>query len=225
MVLPLQLQDHAVFESFHSDGNEALVAFLVDSVDQRAGNGCWLWGAAATGKTHLLQATCARAGDSAVYLPLDQFAEAGAGILDGMENRQVICLDGLDQVAGKAAWERALFNLYNQVSDTGGFIVAAASTSVRDCGFELADLLSRFSQLPTFRLEALDEEGCVKALQLRASHRGLTLPTDTANYLLSRSRRDMASLYALLDKLDLESLKAQRRLTIPFVRDVFSRPA
>jgi hypothetical protein len=30
----------------------------------------------------------------------------------------------------------------------------------------------------------------------------------------------MASLYDLLDKLDLEALRAQRRLTIPFVRDV-----
>ena len=58
------------------------------------------------------------------------------------------------------------------------------------------------------------------ALQLRASHRGLELPEDTARYLMTRSRRDMQSLYALLDRLDLEALRAQRRLTIPFVRDV-----
>ncbi len=30
----------------------------------------------------------------------------------------------------------------------------------------------------------------------------------------------MQSLYELLDKLDLEALRAQRRLTIPFVKDV-----
>jgi chromosomal replication initiation ATPase DnaA len=30
----------------------------------------------------------------------------------------------------------------------------------------------------------------------------------------------MTSLYRLLDKLDAEALIAQRRLTIPFVRDV-----
>jgi chromosomal replication initiation ATPase DnaA len=33
----------------------------------------------------------------------------------------------------------------------------------------------------------------------------------------------MASLYGLLDKLDLEALRAQRRLTIPFVRDVLGK--
>jgi DnaA family protein len=37
---------------------------------------------------------------------------------------------------------------------------------------------------------------------------------------MARSRRDMRSLYELLDKLDLAALRAQRRLTIPFVRDV-----
>ena len=47
---------------------------------------------------------------------------------------------------------------------------------------------------------------------------------ETARYLLKRSRRDMASLYGLLDKLDLEALRAQRRLTIPFVRDVLKLP-
>jgi hypothetical protein len=30
-------------------------------------------------------------------------------------------------------------------------------------------------------------------------------------------------LYGLLDKLDLEALRAQRRLTIPFVRDVLGK--
>jgi DnaA family protein len=60
----------------------------------------------------------------------------------------------------------------------------------------------------------------MEALQLRARHRGLKLPPETASYLIKRSRRDMASLYELLDQLDMESLRAKRRLTIPFVRDV-----
>jgi len=60
-------------------------------------------------------------------------------------------------------------------------------------------------------------------LQLRAGHRGLDLPDETAQFLLNRSRRDMASLYKLLDTLDDEALRAQRRLTIPFVRDVINK--
>jgi DnaA family protein len=56
------------------------------------------------------------------------------------------------------------------------------------------------------------------ALQLRAEQRGLELPPETARYLLTRERRDMGSLRALLDRLDREALRAQRRLTVPFVR-------
>ena len=51
------------------------------------------------------------------------------------------------------------------------------------------------------------------------------LPADDYHYMLKHSRRDMRSHYELLDKLDLEALRAQRRLTIPFVRDVMSRLA
>jgi len=99
--------------------------------------------------------------------------------------------------------------------------------SPRECPINLPDLQSRLARLPAFQVQALGDEDTVLALQLRARHRGLDLPDDTARYLLNRSRRDMASLYHLLDKLDLEALKldlealrAQRRLTIPFVKGV-----
>jgi DnaA family protein len=77
--------------------------------------------------------------------------------------------------------------------------------------------------LPVFRVHTLGDAERVEALQLRARHRGLDLPDDAAHYLLRRSRRDMASLYDLLDKLDLEALRAKRRLTVPFVREVMQR--
>jgi DnaA family protein len=98
-------------------------------------------------------------------------------------------------------------------------LLATASATPRECRFGLADLESRFSLLPAFRLHALDEAERIKALQLRARYRGLDLPDDTANFLLNRSKRDMASLYALLDQLDTAALEAKRRLTIPFVKE------
>ena len=53
----------------------------------------------------------------------------------------------------------------------------------------------------------------------------MELPDDTARYLLTRSRRDMASLYDVLDRLDKEALRAKRRLTIPFARTVLEDTA
>lgn len=223
LVLPIRLADHAVFASFFGEGNEALLAMLSDLAGPTAqpnAQGCWLWGASSTGKTHLLQAVCDLAGDRSAYIPLREFADVGPAILDGLARRQIVCIDDIDQVAGSPDWEAALFDLCNQLLDAGGQLVASARMAPRECPLALADLASRFTRLPVYHLNALDEQQRVAALQLRAGHRGLELPDETARYLLKRSRRDMASLYALLDRLDLEALRAKRRLTIPFVRDV-----
>jgi len=221
LVLPLRLADHAVFASFYTQGNETLVATLIDlAAGETEGHGCWLWGGTSTGKTHLLQAICDSAGDRSVYIPLSVVVDAGPGVLDGLASRELVCLDDIETVAGDSAWETALFDLCNQVFDSGGQLVIAGATAPRECPVALADLASRLSRLPVFHVRTLDDQQRVAALQLRAEHRGLDLPVETAAYLLKRSRRDMASLYELLDKLDLEALRAQRRLTIPFVRDV-----
>lgn len=220
LALPLKLHDHAIFESFWPAGNETLVAFLQATARSGEGPGGWLWGAAATGKTHLLQAVCERSGDSAMYLPLRTFADTGPAVLDGLASRQFVCLDDVDAVAGNTAWELGLFDLYNQLADAGGVLLVSARAAQRACHFSLADLASRFSRLPTFQLHALEEVEVISALQLRARQRGLDLPTDSAKYLLTRLQRDMASLYQFLDKLDTAALRAQRRLTVPFIRQV-----
>ncbi len=220
LALPLKLHDHAVFESFLPAKNETLVAFLIEIVNAASGPGVWFWGAKGTGKTHLLQAVCERAGSYAQYVPLRELVAAESAILDGLQSRQFVCIDDVDTVAGDEIWELALFSLSNMLTDSDGVMICTASAAPRKCGFALADLGSRFGKLPTFNLRALAESERIEALQLRAGYRGIELPMETANYLLTRSKRDMSSLYATLDKLDTEALKAKRRLTIPFVREI-----
>lgn len=222
LALPLQLDDYAVFESFLPTGNEALVAMLEDTAGNDSGNGCWIWGAEALGKSHLLQAVTAMAGDRSAYVPLVSLKDAGPDVIDGLERRNLVCLDDIDCVAGDDAWERALFSLFNAIAQEQGQLIVAAGMAPRECPFSLPDLASRLSQLPTFRVAELSDADREAALQLRSSHRGLELPVETARYLMSRSRRDMGSLYHLLDTLDQEALRAKRRLTIPFVRDVLN---
>ncbi len=220
LALPLQLADHAVFASYLDSGNETLVATLTRIAAGDQGHGCWMWGPPSTGKTHLLQAVCEAAGDRAVYVPLLMVMKAGPGVLDGLANRELICIDDADRVLGRSDWEEALFDLCNQIFDSGSQLLVSAASTPRECLTALADLQSRLARLPVFQIRALDEEERLAALQLRSRHRGLELPNDTARYLLKRSRRDMASLYEVLDRLDQEALRAKRRLTIPFVRDV-----
>lgn len=223
LALPLRLADHAVFDTYLAAGNEPVVDYLRSLTDSTAAHGAWLWGPPATGKSHLLQATCEQFADRAVYVPLRDLEAAGPGLLDGLGSRDLVCVDDIDRVAGDDAWEQGLFNLFNEVYEVGHQLVVSATSPPRESGILLADLRSRLQRLPAFHLHALDEAQRVAALQLRARHRGLDLPDDTARYLLTRSKRDMRSLYERLDKLDLEALRAQRRLTIPFVKTVLEQ--
>lgn len=222
LALPLQLADYAVFDSFWPAGNETLMASLQRLSAASPGPGYWLWGAAATGKTHLLQAVCAAQGDEAMYLPLSKLAVSGPEVLEGADIRAVVCLDDVHAVAGDGAWEKALFDVYNRITDGNGKLLVSSASPVRDSRIVLADLQSRFAQLTPFQLQPLSETDRAAALQLRAAHRGLELPGATARFMLNHSRRDMASLYELLDRLDVAALRAQRRLTVPFVKDVLA---
>ena len=151
LALPLRLQDHAVFDTFWAAGNEQAVAFVRSIADKPGSAGCWLWGPAAVGKSHLLQAACERLGQAAAYLPLDELRRAGPGILDGLAGRALLCLDDVQCVAGESDWEIALFGLFNAVAEAGGAIVAASTAPQRETGIELPDLESRLATLPTFR--------------------------------------------------------------------------
>jgi DnaA family protein len=82
----------------------------------------------------------------------------------------------------------------------------------------LPDLRSRLGQCTRITLLPLDDEGRREVLRERAQRRGLALDDPALDWLLRRVDRDLASLTALLDRLDRASLAAQRRITVPFLR-------
>lgn len=218
--LAVRLDDAALFSTYHVGPNSEAVAFLRRVLDA-PGPVAWIRGPTSSGKTHLLQATCAATPGSA-YLPAAELLALEPRALDGWEERSLVCLDDVDRLAGRASWERALFGLFNRLADAGGRLVVSGESGPSASGFGLPDLASRLAWGAVFRLQALGDEDKLKALQLRAAHRGIDLPEDTARYLLRRLPRDMAQLCSWLDRLDTASLAAQKRLTIPFVRQVLA---
>jgi DnaA family protein len=141
-------------------------------------------------------------------------------MLEGLEALSLVCIDDVDTIAGDAAWEAALFHLFNRVRERGARIVIAGSASPRALGLGLPDLATRLAWGLVFQLHPLGDEEKAQALQLRARGRGMEMPEAVARYLLQHHARDMAALFALLERLDRASLAAQRRLTVPFVREI-----
>jgi DnaA-homolog protein len=221
LALGVRLRADAVFESFWPAHNGEIVAALQTPSTVPL----WLWGASASGKTHLLQAVCAAAGEAAAYFPLDRSLALPPEALAGFERTRVLCVDDVDAVAGDLAWERALFRLFNEAAELRTRLIFAAAAAPRQADWSLEDWRSRAGACVVYQLRELDDEGRVEALRLRAAQRGLQLPYETSEYLLKRMPRDLRSLFEILDQLDEASLVAQRRLTIPFIRDALEKHA
>jgi DnaA family protein len=221
LALPVRLRAEAVFDSFAGGINAEVVAALRTPGDDPV----WLWGAHGTGKTHLLQAACAAAANAAAYFPLDRTHGLPPEALCGFATRGLLCVDDVDAVAGDLAWERALFQLFNDAHEMRTRLVFAAGAPPGALPWALDDWRSRAAACVVYQLRELDDAGRIEALRLRAQQRGLHLPAETADYLLRRMPRDLASLLGLVDDLDEASLAAQRRLTIPFIRDALERNA
>ena len=223
--LAMRLRERAVFDSFVPGPNgQALERLRAIAGGQEIGVS-WLCGPSGAGKTHLLQATCAqaqRSGLTAAYLPLAQLFAHGLEILDGWQSVQVLALDDLAAVAGQGAWEHRLFSLHRELQERGAALIAAAIEAPKLLPFVLPDLASRLAAATLLPLRPLAETEQRAALRLRAQARGLELPEETALYLQRRFRRDLPTLYELLDTLDDAALRAQRRLTVPFIRSVLA---
>jgi DnaA family protein len=215
LALGVQLRADATFESFAPGRNAEVLAALASG----GAAAVWLWGASGSGKTHLLQAVCAAAAVPAAYFPLHCSATLPPDALAGFERCGVLCLDDVDAVVGDPLWEQALFRLFNEAAELGTRLFFAARTAPRGLDWGLEDWRSRAAACVVYQVRELDEGGRLEALRLRAAQRGLDLPPETCEYLLRRVPRDLTSLYQILDQLDRASLAAQRRLTVPFIRD------
>jgi DnaA family protein len=227
LALDLKLADFALFETFYAGPNAAVVGTLKQAATEPGPRVTWLWGGTGTGRSHLLQALVAaasKAGDICAWLPLAD-SDLAPGMLEGMGALQVLCVDDIDRVAGDAAWERALFRMFEDLRNNKGRLLVSASAPASEVAFALPDLQSRLASGPTWKLQPLDDDALLAAMQLRARWRGLELPEETGRYLLRRVERTTATLFALLDELDAAALEAQRGLTIPFVSNVLEQRA
>lgn len=187
----------------------------------------WLYlsGPGGSGKTHLLLAACAEAqtrGKRAVYLPLASLAGRLSEVLDGFDDSALVCIDGLEAIAGERADETALFHFHNRARACNTVVVYAARLPPGELPLLIPDLASRLAQCVRLQLAAPDDDCRRQVLRQRAARRGLELDDAVLDYLFSRFGRDLASLTTLLDRLDKASLAAQRKLTVPFLKTALS---
>lgn len=220
LTLGLGLRDDATFASFYPAGNMQVFNAILHFVRGYGEQYIYLWGQVGAGRSHLLQACCHAAPEcnvSAVYLPM---ADAHLDLFDGLENVSLICIDDVENIAGKEEFEEQLFHLFNRVRANNKRLIITGNVPPSNLAIKLPDLRSRLAWGVVYQLQALEDEEKLKALQQRAQSRGLELEPSVGKFLLRRCPRNMQQLFNTLEELDHASLVQKRRLTIPFVKEV-----
>ena len=199
MLLGLKQAPPQTFDNFVAGRNQAALAALRLLGTAAASDRCvYLWGAAGSGRSHLLAAwRASRAGN------------ANCHAIDDVQ--------GLDEAA-----QIALFNLYNRARAGEAWLLVAGhqpptQLDLRD------DLRSRLAWGLGFEILPLTDDEKRAALTRHAQQLGMGVSPEILDYLLTRARRDMPSLIALVEALDRFSLETKRPVTTPLLRELLNQ--
>lgn len=223
--LAIQLNHEATLADFNWNNNSLLQQQLKDMLDLKADRLLYLWGPKGSGKSHILQGCChaVHVHQTAIYLPLTLLAEWGPQAIEGLEDQDLVCIDDIDAIAKNPDWEEALFHLYNRIKDREhGLLIISGNQPPAQLAIQLPDLRSRLGWGLVIQLNDLCDEEKINSLKLHAIKRGFDLPASVGQFLLNRCSRNMHDLQQLLNRLDEASLAAQRKITIPFVKDILN---
>lgn len=221
--LSVKLRDDASFDNFFSGNNAQFIDYLKKNIHTRSELAIYLYGDEGVGKTHLLQACCRYQSidsQTSFYLPLEKQQQFTPEIFYDLEHLSLVCIDNISAIAGKKNWEEGLFYFYNRTLITNTRLIITDRSPVQELPIQLKDLQSRLIALTALEIQGLSDNQKIHVLQMRAHARGMELGEEVGQFLVRRCQRSMRNLFIILDQLDLASLSAQRKLTIPFVKAV-----
>lgn len=198
------------FENFVPGENSELLFALHEALSGEATERClYVWGAAGSGKSHLLQAVVGAAQNA------HQNAVYARGYVP--EYADIVAVDDVDSLDEAAQIE--LFNLYNQVRDCGAMLLVSGAQSPLHLKVR-ADLRTRLGWGLVYQVQGLGDEQKLQALDRHAKDRGFALSPEILQYLLRHGRRDLPSLLKVIDALDEHTLSLHRAPSIPLLKEV-----
>ncbi|ROZ69703.1 DnaA regulatory inactivator Hda [Ramlibacter sp. WS9] len=173
----------------------------------------YLWGAGASGKTHLLKAVAESLREQG----------ASAGWLDATiheppefnEHWAVVLLDDVHLYT--AVQQHAAFNWFVNAQTLQRGVLAAGALPPADLKLR-EDLRTRLAWGHVYQLHVLSEPERRAVLRQAADARGVFLSDEVMDFMLTRFSRDLGSLMQLLEQLDGYALQTKRAITIPLIK-------
>ena len=223
IALPLSFDRQFSFENYFTADSEFIVTSLRDVIDGNADNVLGLWGGIDSGKTHLLNACAHYAREQSVIIQLyegSQLLDYDPDQLGDVEPSAVLAIDNLDAICGHRDWEEKFYQVINQCRDQGARLLFTLSSRPQDLICKLADFQSRLSWGLLLELPQVDESGVRLIVDHRARLLGIELSKEVLSYLLTHYSRRLADQMSILQLLDKASLRTQKKITIPLIKQV-----
>ena len=221
LTFPWNKDNKSSFDSFYASKlNKHLLSLLQNNAFK---DDLLIFGTKDSGKTYLLQALCnyfSNQGKSSFYLPMKQAKELSVDILESLESMELVCIDGIESIAGNKVWEIGLFNLINRSLNSENRLIFTSSKNIDVMNFELKDLDSRLRKIQSHELYALADDEILSALKHIANLRSIELGSKEAQYLLTYANRNISDLVQILESLDQLSMEMKRKITIPLIKEV-----
>jgi DnaA family protein len=205
---------------FTSRENSHLLSLLKDSdfLDD-----LFIYGTKESGKTFLLQAMCnsySSVSKLSLYIPLKKVMNYGVDIFESLENIDLICIDGIEEVISKIEWEKAIFNLINKALISETRLILTSSKDLKSLNFSLPDLESRIRKIQSYELYPINDKDILDALKYISKLTSINLGDKEARYLVTYSQRNISNLVHILESLDQLSMEMKRKITIPLIKEV-----
>lgn len=219
LVLPISTDPDATWEHWVSRQETELVEHALADITSAPLPGIFVWAEEGLGKSHLLQAVCARFGRHASYIPMSLVLDVPpSALLDGVEGSAVVLIDDVHLISGSKDWQEGLFHCFNRCVDSKTPLIVSSRVAVSGLADLLPDLTSRLALLTGFKLPNWEMDAFALLLIGLARHRGLILTEDVARYLTRRLRQTPIEALAAIEKIERSSLIEQRTPTIPFLK-------
>ena len=187
-----------------------------------------LWGGLDSGKTHLINACAHYARQQEISFQLydgTELSQYDADNFEVLETCQVLAVDNLDALCGIQQWEERFYQIINICKNGSLNLIFTLSANPSHLDCHLADFQSRLSWGLLLQLQMTGETDIGNVIKLRADLLGIRLSKEVIAYLLAHYSRQLSAQIEILRILDRASLSAQKKITIPLIKQTLAEYA